>query len=200
MIGHVARATLAAMALIATAARPAAAEWQLKPFLGLTFGGTTTFVDLDDAAGHPHVVYGGSVTWLGEIVGVELEFGHTPGFFEAGQVQLVKRSSTTTLTGNVVIALPRRIAQYGLRPYFVGGAGMIRAHIGDALDAFPIADNLVGVNLGGGATGFLTSRVGLNWDVRHFATVGGNTGVRGVSLGPEQLSFWRASMALAFRY
>ena len=32
-------------------ARPASAEWQIKPFFGVTYGGSTTFSDPDHAVG-----------------------------------------------------------------------------------------------------------------------------------------------------
>ena len=54
------------------------------------------------------------------------------------------------------------------------------------------------VVIGGGATGFLTDRIGLNWDVRYFRSVGGKEGT-GLSFGKEQISFWRASMGVAIR-
>ena len=63
-----------------------------------------------------------------------------------------------------------------------------------------VADTLPAMSLGGGATGFLTERVGLSWDLRRFQSLSGMDGSRGVSLGPEELSSWRATMALAIRY
>jgi hypothetical protein len=48
-------------------------------------------------------------------------------------------------------------------------------------------------------TGFLSRRIGLNWEARYFSSVSRNK-ARGVSFGEEQLSFWRASMGLVVRY
>src|SRR4051794_27913099 len=95
----------------------AGAEWQGKPFIGLTFGGDTTLVDFDNAADKTHLVFGVSGLTLGEIFGIEGDFSRSPGFFQTGN--LVLGSSVTTLTGNLVVAVPRRVAGYGLRPYFV---------------------------------------------------------------------------------
>jgi hypothetical protein len=53
--------------------------------------------------------------------------------------------------------------------------------------------------MGVGVTGFLTDRFGVSWDVRYFRSVGGGQS-GAATLGPEQLSFWRANMALAIRY
>jgi hypothetical protein len=192
-----------ALALWLLAPGPAAAEWQVRPFIGFTFGGVTTFVDPEVAIGTQNAVVGISGGWLGETFGVEADFGRAPGFFQTDdapeEVRLVS-SAVTTLTGNVVIALPRRLAGYGLRPYFSGGAGLM--HI-DTVGRFQILDlhrTLPMLSLGGGVTGFLTNRVGLNWDVRRLNTLRGEGETLGNSLGREQLSFWRATMAVALRY
>jgi hypothetical protein len=58
--------------------------------------------------------------------------------------------------------------------------------------------NIAALDVGGGVTGFLTDRLGLNWDLRWFRSLRGRQ--QGVSLGREKLSFWRASMAVAVRY
>lgn len=195
---------IAALVLVLVVFGPARAqaEWQLKPFAGLTFGGSTTFLDLEQAAGEANLVIGFSGVWLGELVGIDADFGHGPGFFQSGDQSLVAGSSVTTLTGNIVVALPRRLSEYTLRPYFVGGAGLMHVRITDSPKVLGGSSTLAAIDIGGGVTGFLTDRVGLSWDVRRFQSVGGMVG--GLSIGPEQrpeqLSFWRANMALAFRY
>ena len=176
------------------------AEWHIKPFLGIAFGGDTTFVDVEDAAGSPNIVLGVSAVLLGEVVGLEVDFSHAPGFFESGVRALVVQSSVTTLGGSVVVALPRHLNEYGLRPYFVGGAGLMRVRIEHRLNVLDVADTLPAIQIGGGVTGFLTDRTGLSWEVRHFRTVRGTSVGRGLSFGPERLSFWRGTMALVIRY
>ena len=177
----------------------ASAEWQIKPFLGLTFGGGTTFVDLEEAAGDPNLVYGGSVQWLGNIFGVEGDVGFGPGFFDSGDLTEVTESGVTTVTGSVVITLPRRTTQYTLRPYFVGGFGLMHVRRVDSLNAFDPTTNLAAINIGGGVTGFVTDRVGLSWDVRYFRNVTGPDLESGATFGEARLSFWRATMAVVFR-
>jgi len=185
---------------------PVAAEWQVRPYIGFSFGGATTFVDPDHAIKTQNVVMGISGGWLGEIFGLEADFGRSPGFFQTDDIRgpvvehLVLTSSVTTLTGNVVVALPRRMAGYGLRPYFSGGAGLMHVN---AFGKFGIElhnRSLPALSLGGGVTGFLTNRVGLNWDVRRLNTFRGEGETLGSSIGREQLSFWRATMAVALRY
>jgi hypothetical protein len=180
------------------------AEWHVKPFLGVTFGGGTTLSDFEQAVGEPNVVFGGTVTRIGEMIGFEGDFGWAPGFFESDDppplATDVARSSVITLTGNVVIALPRRLAEYTLRPYIAGGFGLMRVRIDDAAGLLPLSTNLPTINIGGGATGFLTERIGLSWDLRYFRNVGGKVPPPAATFFAPRLSFWRANMALTWRY
>lgn len=199
------RAPWLAATLWLLAPASATAEWQVRPFIGFTFGGTTTFVDFEKAIGTKNPVIGVSGGWLGEIIGFEGDFGRAPGFFQTdarsavGDVDL-RTSAVTTLTGNVVIALPARMAGYGLRPYFSGGAGLMHIDTVTQFQALDVHRTLPTLSLGGGVTGFLSNSVGLNWDVRRLNTLRGEGETLGNSLGREQLSFWRATMAVALRY
>jgi hypothetical protein len=203
---------LLTLALLVLAPAHASAEWQIKPFFGGSFAGATTFIDLEDAARSLNKVFGLSGLRLGEVVGVEGDFGWAPGFFQSGEdsgadarpcrtaaTRCVVGSSVKTFTGNVVIAMPRRLTTYTLRPYFVGGAGLVHVSSEPAFGVLNVSSTLPVMDVGGGVTGFLTRQIGVSWDVRHFRSLG--TGEeRGQSFGPEQLSFWRANMAVAIRY
>ncbi|MCC7416837.1 MAG: hypothetical protein IT176_06805 [Acidobacteria bacterium] len=194
------RQILAAFLTAAVALAPARAwaERQVKPFFGGAFAGRTTFFDLDNAAGDAHLALGGSALVLGELVGVEADLGRVSAFFRSGDRHLVVAGSVTTLTGNLVLAMPRRLTQYSLRPYLVGGGGLVHARVKDSLEVLRVSSTLATIDLGAGATGFLSDRFGLDWQLRYFRSIGGDQ--RSQSFGPEQLSFWRATMALAFRY
>jgi hypothetical protein len=192
------RIAVLALTLLLFRPAPARAEWQLRPFLGVTFGGRTTFFAVERAAGEPNLVIGFNGVLLGEMIGIDADVGYAPGFFQSGDQHLFTRSSATTLTGNVVIALPRRLTEFTLRPYFVGGAGVAQASINDPSKVLSVSSTLPAIDLGGGVTGFLSDRIGVSWDVRHFRSFGGKA--RNLSFGREQLSFWRANMALVFRY
>lgn len=184
--------------LAASAAR--GADRQLRPFVGTTFAGSTTFVDLEHAAGDAHATIGVNAAVIGEIFGVEADVGHTFGFFQGGNANLVLNSSVTTVTGNVIVALPRRLTEYSLRLYFVGGGGIMRVREEDNLLVFDIAKVVPAMDVGVGALGFFTNRVGVAWELRRFQRVGGPPPLTGISIGPEQLSFWRANVALVLRY
>ena len=179
----------------------ASAEWQVKPFLGVTFAGGTTLLEPEMAVGSPNVAVGINALLIGDMLGVEADLGYAPGFFQKGDLQkpLVVSSSTTTLTANVLIAVPRHLTQYTLRPYFVGGGGLMHAGFEDFF-GLTVTSTLPTMDVGAGVTGFLTNRFGVNWDVRYFRSLGGKDQGIGVSIGSEELSFWRAHMALAIRF
>jgi hypothetical protein len=182
-----------------TAAR---AEFLVKPFVGLTFGTSTTLVD--PAAGREtrHVAMGISATYLGEIFGIEAEVSQVPKFFQRSDADLTIRSVVNTVSGSVIVAMPRRLSGYSLRPYAVAGFGLLHASKETALlGAFDIASNMGAVNFGGGVTGFFSDRIGIGWDLRYFRRVsGGPAPTTGLVFGTgTQLSFWRASMALVVR-
>src|SRR5438045_1482826 len=156
------------LAIVLAVPAQAAAEWQIKPSLGIAFGGVTTFVDVDHAAGNvcslgttcidANLVLGLSGMLLGKVFGVEADLTYGPGFFQSDQ-HLVVESSATTLTGNLVVALPRHLAAYTLRPYFVGGAGLVHAHIVPSLSALQVDTTLPAMDCGAGVTGFLSDRI-----------------------------------------
>jgi opacity protein-like surface antigen len=191
----------AAVVLMMSVAAPARAEWQIRPFLGMVLGSSTTF-EYPTESGAPKLVYGASAGFLGDIFGVEADFSRWSGYLLDDQ-KITVDDSVTTLMGNVTVALPRRLTEYTLRPYFAGGAGLIRVSNEFLITSNNYTRNMTGMDLGAGVTGFLTRRVGVNWDVRHFRAYGLSEGDEGFgfSLGqPERLSFWRVHMALAIRY
>ncbi len=177
----------------------ASAELQLKPYVGVTFGGGTTLINLADAAGSRTFAEGISLVYIGEVFGVEADASFAPGFFEKGDQRTVVRSSVGTVSGSVIVALPRRIAQYSLRPYVVGGFGLMHAGFDDALGFYKTRANMGAINVGGGATGFLSQRFGVGWDLRYFRAVTGGPADTALAFGRPQLSFWRASMSVVVR-
>ena len=183
----------------------AAAEWQIKPFAGVTYGGDSTFLFVGPLTqppfpNHPHFAYGVSAMLIGELFGLEADFGHTPGFFQSSTTQpvAVLDSGVRTLTGNLVFAMPRKLTQYTLRPYIVGGAGVMHLEYDTTSDVLQVAETLRAMDLGAGVTGFVTKRVGVSWDVRYFRSID-RTIEKGYSIGGERLSFWRANMAVTIR-
>ena len=192
------RPVVVGILLAASRAPASAADRQIQPFIAVSLGARTTFTLLDTAVQRPNVVFGARALVLGEIVGVEADVGHAPGFFQSAN-NLVLHSRVTTLSGNIVVAMPRRLTEYTLRPFFVGGGGVMIARAEDFLGILPVSDTLPAIDVGGGVSGFITNKVGVVWDLRYFRSVAGND-QSGESPFGQHLSFWRAGMALALRY
>ena len=186
--------------LLLMSARTYAEDRQIRPFIGVTFGGGNTFVDPELVVGKANLLLGASAVFLGEMFGAEVDVADAPGFFESGDRSLVRGSRVTTISGNVVVAAPHRLTEYSLRPYFVGGAGLMRVRTTTLFNVFDVSTVMPVLDVGVGVVGFLTNRTGVSWEVRRFQSVGSNTNSGGVSFGDEHLSFWRATMAVAIRY
>lgn len=185
----------------ALTAGPASADWLIIPHIGSVFGGRTTIVDLDQGAGSRNLVVGGSVALLGDgILGVEADVAHAPRFFERGsRSALVLNSAVTTVTGSLILTVPVSVTRESLRPYLVGGVGLIHANSNDAADIFSFDSNLSSMNIGGGVIGFLTPFTGLRFDLRHFRNLAPD-GSATTTTGSTRLSFWRASAGVVIRY
>ena len=184
-------------ALLLLCVRTEAADRQIRPFAGATFGGTTPFVDFEDAASKLHPAIGVDAVFLGEMFGVDIDVADVPGFMEADN-QLVVHSRVTTLCGNVVIAAPRRLAEYSLRPYVGAGGGRMRARRITSFNVVDVASVTPAFDVGVGAVAFVTNKTGVAWDVRRFQSFSDSS--ERTAGADDHLSFWRATMAVVFRY
>lgn len=172
------------------------------PFLGTAFAGETTFLDLDRGAGQTKVAFGASVALLSDgLLGLEADVGHSPRFFQGDVTPpRVLSSRVTTVSGNVIVAAPLALTRESLRPYVVGGLGLMQARTENAARVLPgLHNDLLGLTLGGGAIGLITPFTGMRFDVRHLKAVSGERGLLARE-GTSRLSFWRASVALTVRY
>jgi hypothetical protein len=183
----------------------AAQDWIFAPFVGSAFAGSTALPDLEQGASSTQFIFGGSVgLWTTGILGVEADFSYAPRFFETDNLAGVFTSSyAMTLGGNVVVATPISVTRESLRPYLVGGIGWMRASIeevqGGVLEEFlGRARNSVGMNIGGGAIGFISPRTGLRFELRHFRSLERDTNPLN---GERQslLSFWRATVGVVIQ-
>jgi hypothetical protein len=192
------RTLLLLLAFAGVSPASASADWFLTPFYGVTFGTDTSLVDLEAATGLTKQVFGGSISLMGSgILGVEAEVGYVPGFFQRDNSDpLVTDSSLTTVAGNVVVATPLSWTRESLRPYFVGGVGLMRAYVNDVFNVVQI-DKLVAVDVGGGLIGFFNDRTGVRFELRYFSSIGEPEGA--ASFGTPRLSQWRASIGLVLR-
>jgi len=185
-----------------------AGDRQIRPFFGAAFNAGSTFfrppsntspTPADDSIGK-NLVLGASAVFISEIFGIEADVADVPGFFESDASALVIDSRVTTFTGNLVIAAPHRMTEYSLRPYLVAGGGLMRIRTTTSLNLFDVSSFLPAFDVGAGVVGFLSNRVGVGWEVRRFQNIGGRSNTAGLTFGPEDLSFWRATMLVAIRY
>lgn len=182
-------------------ARDAAADWLVVPFLGVKLDGQTNLIDIDQAAGAVKLATGASVVLMGDgLIGVEADLGYLPGFFDSkDRGGLVAHSNVTTATGSLLMTVPASFSRDSLRPYLVGGVGLMHTGIGDRLDIFRVSSNFFALGVGGGAIGRLTPRTSVRFDLRRFQNLTEASG-RVVGFGPSRLTVWRATVGLAFRY
>jgi opacity protein-like surface antigen len=178
---------------------PAAADWLLSPFVGVRFAADSTFLTGFQGTERNKFTWGSSFGLITDRgIGVEADFAWVPGFFE-NQI-VTPRSRVITLMGNVVIAPPIGAASYGgLRPYVLGGVGLLHARAGDESDD-TVHSNLFGLNVGGGAIGPLTPRTSARFDLRYFRNISNDEEATVLGNEGAQLSFWRATLGLTFRF
>jgi hypothetical protein len=193
-------APVLAALLVWTCPSTAAADWLLTPFIGSSFAPETTLLIFEEGAGRTLTLGGSAALLTDGIFGLEADFGHTPGFFEGDDpLGLVLSSRVTTLTGNVIVAVPLSVTRESLRPYVVFGAGLLQARSKHAGGLFPVDQNLLGVDIGAGAIGMVTPRTGLRFDVRYIKAASGADGPF-ARPGLSRLSFWRGTAGVVIRY
>jgi opacity protein-like surface antigen len=197
--------------LMAAAPRSASADWIVTPFVGWNFSGSA---DVNGNGGasfenqfERKLDYGVSLGSMGAgAVGFEVDFGYSPNFFETGTAsnnatQFTNDSNVVTLTGNVIVGAP--IGGHGgsIRPYVVGGVGLIRSNVQDAQGVFDVSSkNDFGFDLGAGVMGFFAQNVGLRGDFRYFRSFRGSSSDTVTGLALSDFHFWRGSAGVTFKF
>jgi hypothetical protein len=191
-----------ASVLLVTLPRAARADFFIVPFAGMKFGGSTSIVDLELAAGKKKLVLGVAALKIDDrVIGFEAEFGNIAGFFNNGKEffdePLVKTGSyVNDLTGSVVFSLPPGVTGGGLRPYAVVGAGLIHAESQDISEVLQVRRTVPVINLGVGAIGMFTDSVGVRFDVRHLRSLTTDSPTGSVS---RSINYSRFTIGLLLR-
>jgi hypothetical protein len=203
-------ATLLLAVVLCGSPREARADYLFVPFIGGAFAGKTSFYDAEQAfgedieggSGSTQLIFGGSVGWLSQgIIGFEGDFSYGPRFFETdNEAGEIAASHLVTVSGSVIVAAPLRVTGYSLRPYLIGGLGLMHSGITYVTaSAFPpVDDDSVGFNIGGGAIGFLSPRTGVRFELRHFRTFDREPNEVSAEVS-SKLSFWRLTVGLVIR-
>jgi opacity protein-like surface antigen len=193
-----------ALMVLAAAPAKASADWVFTPFIGSTFGGSANFAgggENFDNDFSRNFTYGASLAGMGGgAAGFELDFGYTPNFFRPSNdnsgISLVGDGNVTTLMGNLVVGAP--IGR--VRPYAVGGIGLIKSSVDDAGQFFTSFDsNDFGFDLGAGVMGFFSENVGVRGDIRYFRSLH-NSDENGVDLSLGSFRFWRGTVGVSLRF
>jgi opacity protein-like surface antigen len=178
-----ARVVLTALVL-SLAALPAAARADivLSPFGGVHFGG--------DTPGKP-ATFGGSVTFVGRSLGLEIEAARTGDFFGDGATDV--SLLTASLVGGA--DLPGT----GIKPYFLAGTGLLRTNVGFASITDDLSYNNFAILLGGGLNVYVTDHVGLRGDLRYTRRLERPSDL-GVIPIASNFDFWRATVGVNIRF
>jgi len=192
------------------APRSASADWVITPFVGWNAGGSADVNGSDGSttsSKFEHKVdYGVSLAQMGKgVIGYEVDFGYSPNFFatstDSSGFQFTSGSNVTTLTGNLIVGAP--IGGHGgsIRPYAVGGVGLVRSNVQDAAGLFDVTTkNDFGFDIGAGAMGFFAQNVGIRGDVRYFRGFRGSNSDSVTGLAVSDFKFWRASLGVSFKF
>lgn len=195
-------ATLATLLLVVLCGIPrhAAADYLFTPFIGGSFAGDTTFVTgVEQGTSSTKLIFGGSVGWWTPgILALEGDFSYAPRYFQRDTfLDPILDSSALSLSGNVIVAVPQSVTEYSLRPYLIGGLGILRSSIDYAILLDPVRDTSLAMNVGAGAIGFLTARTGVRFELRHFRAFEREPDLMGERV--PRLSFWRATVGVVIR-
>jgi hypothetical protein len=188
-----------ALVAVTLAAVPARADTLLMPFFGVNFGGDSgqEFSEAFDASQWNG---GLSLAFMGGgVFGIEGDFGYSPDFY--GKTDL-GGSNVFTATGNLLIGIPFGGQQgFGIRPYGVVGAGLLKSKSDFGTDVAEIDENDVTWSAGGGVLLFFGSSAGLRFDIRYFRTFN-DLEILGVPIAesPGKIDFTRSSLAFVLRF
>jgi opacity protein-like surface antigen len=184
--------TIGIAALLAPAAARAESNWTVSPFVGASFGADAPRTSL--AGG----VSGGWMgSWKGQGVGGEIDLGYAPEFFE--QNKFVTDRRLVTIMGNAVYGVPWKTDM--VTPYVSGGLGVLRPKLSEAGGLVAFERNKFGMNLGGGATGWINKNVGVRGDIRYFRGLRKqDEDANDFGLDLSTFHFWRASVGISARF
>jgi opacity protein-like surface antigen len=88
-----------------------------------------------------------------------------------------------------------------IRPYAVGGIGVIHAKITTSGGPVLVEDENFGFNVGGGLTALLNDRVGLRGDVRYFRAIRNDDATDAAdALEVSELKFLRFTVGVTFKF
>src|SRR6266404_1600763 len=175
----------------------ARADGWVSPWIGSAFGSS-----IDNGRGTFGVSAGGMG---GGIVGGEVDFGYNPSFF--GTQNDFGNNSVLNLMANVIVGVPiGGTYGKGVRPYVLGGVGLIRSQIDGVNNATIFtpasSNNMFGWDAAAGVMGFFNDHIGLRGEIRYLRgthDMNESTGINSIDFNGNKLHFWRPSIGVVFR-
>jgi hypothetical protein len=124
---------------------------------------------------------------MGTSGGFEEDLSYTKDFF--GAATGAADSVFAAMSNLLFMGGPGRV-----RTYVLSGLGLVRLSV--SRNGTRVDRNVIAYDLGGGVNGFVTTHMGLRFDVRRFRTL------QDADVAPHsgKLGFWRASLGLALKF
>ena len=180
---------LLALAVVCAIAIPWQAHAQgafITPFLGYNFGGDSANCLSFSNCDQKRLNFGASIGSMGKVVGFEEDISWAKNFF--GDAPNTDNSVLTLMSSLLIGA-----GSGPIRPYFVGGIGLIHPHVSSSLASLgDFSQNAFGYDLGGGIH-IMFGHVGIRGDIRRFKTM---SDVSFFGFEGQKLEFWRGSLGL----
>jgi Outer membrane protein beta-barrel domain len=188
------RLVVVALALITITSVPVRADGYIVPFVGFNFGGdsSSNCTSLTDCK-QKRLNLGVSLVSMGPVFGLEEDISYAKNFF----------GETPGLDNSVFSAMSNLVIGVGVgpvRPYVVGGIGLIRPHVSSltsSVTSLGTGKNAFGYDLGGGVAGLFGKHLGVRGDIRRLRTI---QDVNVLIFTGQKLEFWRASAGLVLAF
>jgi hypothetical protein len=174
----------------------ARADGLITPYVGYDFGGNAGSCGNVPGCKTKQVTWGGGLGFMvGGVLGIEADFSYAPHFF--GESSQRSDNYVLTVMGNLIAGVPIG----PIRPYAVGGVGLLRTDISRSPSGLynALTDNSVAFDIGGGMMGFFSNHVGLRGDIR-FVRSFSTLSFSAFDLSDENLEFWRGVFGVTFKF
>jgi len=189
------RLTVTALAALAAFALPASAraEGFVSPLIGFNFGGDASCQTASNCE-DKRLNFGVGLGAMNAVVGFEQEIAYARDFF--GIQPGLQNASVLTVMSNFML-----VPKIGpVRPYVLGGVGLIKTHTEFTTTSLLSTDNNnFGWDVGGGVMFTIVPHVGLRGDIRYFHSFQ-DLGALPIPLANQKLDFGRAAAAVVFTF
>lgn len=186
---------ITAAILIVSAARDAAAQVFVNPFVDSTLTSPT------GRGGGSKAGFGAAFGNIGKIVGAETEVAYYPELLDTAANALAKSKVVSFSGGTLIGPTLGRIKPYGALGF--GGLYLNVTSVSSLVVPNPasVSNTYFSFNAGGGVMGFFSTHFGVRGDLRYFRAYGFKLDdLENAGLAFDRLNFWRAGIGLAAKF